>query len=311
MTILMTEGDRSASPAATKHRGVPSRAALLAVALLLASCAAPHPAAAAPATAAAAPDAIEGPGVLFLGHAVVMVQHGATKVLVDAFYYDWPHMFDVVPTEMKRKLFTAALPFDDIAAVVVTHAHGDHFSGRDLLQFLARQPRARAYVPQQCYDRLVTERGATPELLARVTAIRLAVGDPPTTLTDRDLVIEAVRVPHIDIGRPNEVMENLAFRITLAGETTVTHLGDAAPSRAAYDAQRTFWNARRSDVVLPPYWFFTEGDVDIARDLNGAAAVALHVWPEFPKALVGKRVALFRTAGTRCAILAEPRCGTP
>lgn len=247
-----------------------------------------------------------GHGVLFLGHDAVLVEAGGTKVAVDPLFYDWPDVFQTVPTDLKRALFTGTAPFDGLRVVLITHSHGDHFSGRDLLHLLARQPEIRVYLPKQCYDRLAAERGVTPALLEHTIPIALAIGDAPRTFTDGALVIEAVRVPHIDIGRPEEVIENLAYRVTLGGAATFVHLGDAAPSRAALDAQRRFWTGRRADLVFAPFWFFTEGDVDPTRELNASAAVGLHVWPTPPSSLAGKRVPLLRRAGERCAIT---RCG--
>ena len=239
--------------------------------------------------------------VTFLGHESLLVTHGGTGVLVDPFYFDWPDVFDVMPNDVKAKAFRGEAPFDGVQTVLVTHVHGDHFFSRDLLHWLDLHPQGRVILPRQGYDRLASEPSATTQTLARLVAVD-AVDGEPSTFTYGGLRIEAPVVRHIDIGRPQEVMEHVAYRVTLNGRATFSHLGDADPSRAIYASQQAFWGARTSDVTFVPYWFFTEGDVDVLRDLNATHAVAIHLQSVRPEQVDGLNAPYFLRPMATCEI---------
>jgi L-ascorbate metabolism protein UlaG (beta-lactamase superfamily) len=221
--------------------------------------------------------------VLFFGNEGMMISHGSTKVLFDPFFHNSPQYTVLAPEPTRRAIFNEESPFDGVAAVFVTHMHGDHYNGPDLLRYLTLNTRVRLYTTRQVLERLQREEAARPELIERVISLSASEGNASVTANLGSISIEALPIPHIDIGRPTERMEHLVFRVTIGDGATVLHFGDADPNPRHYLPYASFWQARRADMAFAPFWFFgaeQEGPtVDVKRDLNTSTVVGVHVWP--------------------------------
>ena len=79
-------------------------------------------------------------------------------------------------------------------------------------------------------------------------------------------------------------MENIAFRVTLDSDTTVVHLGDADASDAHFARDDAYWRKRRTDLALPPYWFFLSeaGRQVLERRIAAARSIGMHVPADVP-----------------------------
>jgi L-ascorbate metabolism protein UlaG (beta-lactamase superfamily) len=220
--------------------------------------------------------------VRFFGNEAIMVSHGDTKVLFDPFFHNSPEYTVLAPEFTRQAIFDGESPFDGVEAVFVTHMHGDHYNGPDLLRYLALNTRVRLFTTRQIRERLQREEAARPELLERVISLNGGEGNAPVTANSGNVLIEALPIPHIDIGRPTERMEHVVFRVTIGHGATVLHLGDADPDPRHYLPHASFWLVRRADMAFAPFWFFGDEQgpvVDVRRDLNTSTVVGVHVWP--------------------------------
>ena len=213
----------------------------------------------------------------YLGNEGIMVALAGHKVLVDAFYAQSFSTYPLVPEHLVTDMISGRPPFDNVAAVLVSHVHGDHFSPAPMLAYLRAQPQVRVFCPQQVFDKL-QQAGAGLDILERVTAIDLAPGDAPEQLHSGDLEIDVVALPHAGGARMADV-RNLSFRVTLGNRHTFVHLGDAAVDRPAFARHQLFWAARRVDTAFPPYWFVDdETGLRLLQDyLAPGQTIGIHV----------------------------------
>ena len=216
----------------------------------------------------------------YLANEGVMLTRGDTSVLFDPLFDNGFGQYRLVPEAMQAALFAGTAPFENVAAVFVSHAHGDHFAADLMLNYLRAQPSVRLYAPMQAVLSMrQTASDADGELFDRVTGLDLAVGDDGVHLQLDGIEIDAVRIPHS--GWPDRMtdIENIAFRVTLGDDVSVVHLGDAVVSDQHFGEQREFWAERDITLALPPYWFFlsAEGRDILASDLDAARSIGIHV----------------------------------
>lgn len=249
------------------------------VAVAIAHAAAAHQAAGSSARAAVATTA------QYVANASVLVTHGDTKVVFDPLFRNDFGQYRLVAPETERALFDGAAPFDGLDAVFVSHYHEDHFSAADVLRLLEARPALRLFAPAQAVAGMREISAARLAAVAsRVHAIALTYGDTPITITQGALVVDAVRIPHSGWPSRQQNTENLAFRVTLDGATTVMHLGDADTSEAHFARDAAYWGRRRTNVAFPPYWFFMndEGRRVLNTRLNAARSIGVHVPKDVP-----------------------------
>jgi L-ascorbate metabolism protein UlaG (beta-lactamase superfamily) len=218
------------------------------------------------------------PRATYLGNEGVLVTNGDTKILFDAFYSSSYGQYALVPEDMAAAIMAGEAPFDGIDAVFVSHAHGDHFTPAPMLAYLRAHEGLRLYAPKQALDRLTEEAGADDPVLSRVTPVDLGLNDAPVSMTVGDLIIEAVAVPHAGGARMASI-QNIVFRVTLNGETTAAHFGDAGPVDANFAPHQDHWDARITHIAFPPYWFHAnpEGRAILSDRIKARKVVGVHV----------------------------------
>jgi L-ascorbate metabolism protein UlaG (beta-lactamase superfamily) len=221
----------------------------------------------------------------YVANASVLVTHGDTKVVFDPLFRNDFGQYALVPAQVEKALFDGTAPFDGLDAVFVSHYHEDHFSAVDVLRLLEARPGLRLFAPAQAVAGM-REVSATrlAAVAPRVHSIALAYQQAPVTLEQGGLVVEAVRIPHSGWPTRQQDTENLAFRVTLDGTTTVVHLGDADTTEAHFTRDGAYWGRRRTNVAFPPYWFFTSdaGRHVLNTRLNAARSIGVHVPKDVP-----------------------------
>ena len=226
--------------------------------------------------------------VTYVANEAVLITNGDKKVLFDPFFHNAFGIYQLVPEDTQHAIYRGTPPFDNLTAIVISHAHGDHFSADEVLKYLQTYPKTKLIAPQQAVTELSALAGAN-SILHQVTSIKLAFNQTPKTVDVAGLVIDAVRIPHA--GWPGRAdIENLVFRVTLKSQgtsVTVMHMGDADPDDDHYLGLKDHWQKRVSDTVLPPYWFYSSAEGrDILTDiLNVKKSIAIHVPTKIPRQL--------------------------
>lgn len=194
----------------------------------------------------------------YMANEGLMVVQGDTKVVFDPLFRNAYGQYQLLPKPMEEALFAGKPPFDGIDAVFISHYHGDHFSPLDILRLLKQQQGFHLFAPSQAVKGL---QGVAAEedgpLFDRVTAVDLAYKDAPLTFKLEGLEIGAVRIPHSGWPTSRLEVENISWRVTLNEKTTILHMGDADPNHVHFARDAAYWDAIRTHMAFPPYWFFT------------------------------------------------------
>jgi L-ascorbate metabolism protein UlaG (beta-lactamase superfamily) len=181
--------------------------------------------------------------VTYLANAGVMVNHGETSILFDPLFNNNYGQYELLPNKMRAALITGQVPFDKVDAVFISHFHGDHFAPEDMLQLLIKRQDIYLYAPEQAVAAMrEVANGLTGSPVSnRVTSIDISYGAEPVRYELVNIEIAASRIPHS--GWPEKMgdIENLAFRVTLEGSSTVLHLGDADTKDYHYSQHAGFW----------------------------------------------------------------------
>ena len=177
-----------------------------------------------------------------LGHACVLVEHGATRVLVDP-----------------GTLADGFSDLRDLSAVLVTHAHPDHLDTERVLPLLAASP-----------ARVVADRGSAAELRGHGVDVRPVRGGDTVDLGDGD---DAVSVTvhgddHARIHPDVPGLPNVGYALRAGGTGVVFHPGDAH-TVPPVDV----------DVLCLPLaapWLLAERAVEQLREVAPRVAVPVH-----------------------------------
>lgn len=218
----------------------------------------------------------------YLGNEAVLIEYEDTKLLFDPFFHNSFDIYQKVPSDMLEAIFKGKPPFNNIDAVFVSHAHGDHFSPEQTLEFLNANPNAKLIAPEQAISQLLTLSEAT-DLETQIVSISLEYKDPVEEHKFSDFTVDAVRIPHAGWPQRSEV-SNLVYRVTLQDEITVIHMGDADPDDAHFKPLKTHWEAKRTQMSFPPYWFYFSdaGQLILDSRLNTEKSVGIHVPVQIP-----------------------------
>lgn len=225
--------------------------------------------------------------VQYLGNEALLFTDGDRKVLFDPFFHNNYGSYQLVPESILKAIFSGEAPFDNVTAIVVSHAHGDHFAASDVAKYLAKYPKTKLVAPSQATEKVLSE---NPDVASQLVEIKLEFGDKPVTNVVGDgvqaLTIDSVRIPHAGWPKRQDV-ENLVHRVTLPSGKTVLHMGDADPIDVHFSPFAEHWRARQSDMAFPPYWFFVspEGPTILKKRINALKSVGVHVPTSVPVTL--------------------------
>jgi L-ascorbate metabolism protein UlaG (beta-lactamase superfamily) len=222
-----------------------------------------------------------------------MVQNGDSKIVFDPFFHNNYGQYQLVPEDIRQALFNDIPPYDNIDAIFVSHAHGDHFAADDMLKYLKSHPKSKLIAPGQAIEKLAALDGSE-SVIKQTMSIILSNGDKPKVVKIDDLLIEAVRIPHA--GWPSRAtISNLVFRVTLNESVTVMHMGDADPNDVHFMPYKDYWQSILTNTAFPPYWFYSskQGPFILDERINATNAIGVHVPVKVPKDLIKTGKAYF------------------
>jgi L-ascorbate metabolism protein UlaG (beta-lactamase superfamily) len=187
-----------------------------------------------------APLRAEGLRVTYLANEGVLVESGATRVLVDALFRDSLDPYARHSRAVQEDLETGRRPFDGIALALATHFHLDHWDAGAISRFLRSNPQALFASTEHATAMIPSE------LRARVRDLWPRDGQPSTLVVGRAKVT-ALPLKH-------GAAQNLAYRLELSG-TVVAHLGDADASEGNFERLAS---AGPVDLALVPFWWLLD-----------------------------------------------------
>ena len=214
----------------------------------------------------------------YIANMGALIERGDTKVLFDPLFSQHFNLYDPVPRDVEAALLSGTEPFDNVDAVFISHHHGDHFDPALIVQLLRAQPDIKVFGPEQAAT-AIRSLVDDVDALERIHGLSLANGETAVDVELDSLLIEAMRIPHAGWPNRHSDVENLVFRVTLDGETTVMHFGDAEVKDEHYAKNPQYWQERHTHFAMPPYWFFlsAEGRNVLEDRIAADHAVGMHV----------------------------------
>ncbi|MCO7223523.1 MBL fold metallo-hydrolase [Pleionea sp. CnH1-48] len=213
----------------------------------------------------------------YLGNEGVMVSQSGVKVLFDPFFHNSYGHYTLVPEKLRQAIFDNKAPYDNVSAIFISHAHGDHFDKNDVLKYLQKNQTVKLFAPAQAVEMIKNLKGYK-EVKDRVTAVHLKKGEAPKHFSIKDIDIEVVRIPHAGWPKRAEI-ENMVFRVKVGGSTVVMHMGDADSDVSHYYEQQFFWPKQTTDMAFPPYWLSlsASGKHVLNKVINAKKIIGVHV----------------------------------
>jgi len=222
--------------------------------------------------------------IQYLANEGVMVKHAETSILFDPLFNNSYGQYQLVPSEMRAAIMSGKAPYDSVDAVFISHYHDDHFSAADVLQLMKAQTGIHLYAPTQAVVAMREIAADSDEqLFDRVTGLDLAYGDSPVSIRTENLTIDAAYVPHSGWPTARTDVQNIVFRVSLDGSSTVMHMGDADARLVHFAADEEYWEEEQVDLALPPYWFFgsEDGREILESRINIRHSIGIHVPDKF------------------------------
>jgi L-ascorbate metabolism protein UlaG (beta-lactamase superfamily) len=271
----------------------------------------------------------------YLANEGVMIAVGDVKVLFDPFFHNDYGTYQLVPEKIMNAIMSNAAPYDNISAIFVSHAHGDHFAEQDMLAYMLKHPAVQLVAPTQAIAEM-QKLAQFDKIKDRITAIDLAYKDKPISFTldvtkmnstnatkvkldgiETDSIkVDAVRIPHA--GWPGRAeVSNIVYRVTMPTQhsalanqheqPTFIHMGDADPNDVHFRPLTDFWNLQETTVAFPPYWFFlnSTGNYILDYRINAEKSIGVHVPKQIPASLIRSEKAYFSVPGEIFKIQSE------
>ena len=242
----------------------------------------------------------------YMANEAVLVVQGDTKIMFDPFYATGFGTYPEVPEEMMAKVMAERAPFDGVDGVLISHMHGDHFDGPKVFSYLQKNRDVLVFLPEQGAKHLRELAREDQQILDRLVAFELTEGGKPRKVIKNGLEVDAVRIPHSGWPRPERRdVNNIVFRVTLAGGVTVMHMGDADINDQHYAPYEKHWRAKHTHQAFPPYWYFgnEQGRSILTDRLQVGHATGIHVPIKVPGGLTHSGYDYFSKPGESRVII--------
>lgn len=216
----------------------------------------------------------------YVANAGVLATVEGRSFLIDAPIREGIAPYATSPAEERRRLESASAPYDDVAAILITHWHEDHLSAEAVAAHLASNPHAMLVSSPEVIARV---HAAGPTLpAARLRAVLPQPGHAETTDV-AGVTVRVLRIRHNPARRVPE--QHVGFLI--GADAAVLHVGDADPRPDNFAVLR---GLPKVDLALLPFWYvLDEPGRAFVRDAIGPRRVfAMHVPPADAAGLAGR-----------------------
>ena len=240
-----------------------------------------------------------GSSVQYIANEGLMAQSGDVKILFDPFQVSGFGTYQEPRASDLSDMMAGKGAFAGIDAIFVSHAHRDHFSAPQMLDYMRAQSDVHLIAPRQALDMMKAEPDWDADLLTRMSILDMNYGDAPQSITLEGIEATAIRIAHA--GWPaqhRKVVQNMVYRVTLNKAVTVMHMGDADPRAQHFAPFTAHWEAQATDTAFPPYWFLTsDNGQGILRGINVKCSIAIHVPIIVPEVLAASDADYFSVLG--------------
>lgn len=213
----------------------------------------------------------------YIANEGIAVSHDDQTILFDAFFEQSYGQYAVPDAELQQDILDGESPFENVVAAFVSHVHGDHFSPKPTIEFLRKNPSVKLFGPEQVREAILDSGiDANDAVLNQLHTFTIAPEDDEIRFEIENFIIEAVAIPHSG-NRPH--IQNYSWRVTMGGEKTVMHFGDADTAVSNFSRHLSYFKARATHAAFPPYWFLMDpsGQLILRDIISAGQVIGIHV----------------------------------
>src|SRR6266496_1635177 len=221
-----------------------------------------------------------------IAHAGFLLTDGSKKVLIDALTIPNPvWKYESASPELRHKMETGQPPFDGIDLLLISHAHGDHFSAPLVLSFLLRNPKTMLLTTPEVRDNMKASAQDFLKVAAQVVAPEVEWKHRAT----REIAGIQVEISRLDHGTVEHPSVLYSFLFVLGGKKVLCATGTHGDKPEEY--RESGWAKRGIGVAfLSPLMvrFDAKNQASFNRDglqmvmelIAPASIVIAHIGPD-------------------------------
>jgi L-ascorbate metabolism protein UlaG (beta-lactamase superfamily) len=183
--------------------------------------------------------------VTYISNAGVMVELDGRKILIDSISGSTIPYYRSPSAATRKRMILGLPPFDNIACLLITHHHSDHFDPEGAACFVRHRRDAPVIATREVVSQIYSRLGSMEKRSL------IPVETPAGVFQEisvNGMKIQAVAMRHD--GEQYRDVPNLAYLIEAAGKT-ILHVGDAKPVPENYRHLNLV--ARNINLLLAPF----------------------------------------------------------
>ncbi len=208
--------------------------------------------------------------ICHIANAGFWITNGKKSVLVDALLAEGLEGYARPSKDLERAMEKALAPFENVALVIASHYHRDHFNAAATLRHMAANPDAHYVLPPQALE-LLEKEGLKDSDRQRITHDM----PPQSAAYSYQVAGISFRTYYIDHGAGRPV-ENIGIYFELAGKSFF-HPGDMFTDAEAL--KKAGLDGLEVDYLLAPFWSLMgdEQQVTLEAGFRAAHVIPMHL----------------------------------
>ncbi|WP_460218954.1 MBL fold metallo-hydrolase [Psychroserpens sp. MEBiC05023] len=211
--------------------------------------------------------------IAYVGNMGICIEHMDKTVIIDGLHQFYKKEYVHPTQEMVNNLINGTFKsFTEIEFCLVTHLHGDHFSGANERQFLEKNPQGFVLGSSQLTDNIITDSIAD-------RFYKIPYDNQPYFFKEHDISVTAIRCDHANSVR-HASTENLAFLVDISNYK-ILHVGDTDWRETEKPFNTLSFKDKSIDIAILPYWMLLDNDA--YQKINNRIApkhiIATHIPP--------------------------------
>nr|WP_321235319.1 MBL fold metallo-hydrolase [uncultured Psychroserpens sp.] len=217
--------------------------------------------------------------IAYTGNMGVCIEHDDKTVIIDGLHQFYNKAYVFTPQEMANQLILGQFKdFTPIEFSLITHMHGDHFSGTYAKQYLESNPNGNVVGSSQINQDIVTFHKGD-HINNRFNSV--PYDKQPHIIEKQGIKITAIQCDHASPKRHGNT-QNIAYLINMAN-FSILHVGDTEWNLMVQPMKTLDIKNKNLDIAILPYWMLLENNAteQINNQIAPKHIIATHIPPNF------------------------------